>query len=35
MNILDFDIHAYEVEPGEVPVDYLKVVKELWFDQAI
>lgn len=35
MNILDFDVHAYEVEPGIVPVDYLKVVNELWFDKAI
>lgn len=35
MNIVDFDIHAYEVEQGEVPVDYLRVVNEIWFNKAI
>ncbi|MFW5438835.1 Holliday junction resolvase RecU [Paenibacillus apiarius] len=30
MSILDFDIHAYEVNSGRVPLDYLKVVDEVW-----
>lgn len=35
ISILDFDIHGYEVGSGIVPIDYLKVVQELWFDKAI
>jgi recombination protein U len=26
----DFEIHAYEVRPGRVPVDYLAVVGKVW-----
>lgn len=30
MSITDFDIHAYEVHSGRVPLDYLAVVDEVW-----
>ncbi|GED17219.1 Holliday junction resolvase RecU [Aneurinibacillus migulanus] len=26
----DFDVHAYQVPPGRVPVDYLQVVEKVW-----
>lgn len=26
----DFDVYAYEVRPGRVPVDYLQVVEQIW-----
>ena len=28
ISLEDFDIHAFEVKPGQVPVDYLKVIEE-------
>lgn len=30
MSILDFDVHAYEVDAGRVPLDYLAVVDQVW-----
>lgn len=31
IRIEDFDVHAYEVWSGRVPVDYLKAVDKIWF----
>ncbi|MBD7967727.1 Holliday junction resolvase RecU [Paenibacillus gallinarum] len=31
IRIEDFDVHAYEVSSGRVPVDYLKVIDNIWF----
>ncbi|OMC71495.1 Holliday junction resolvase RecU [Paenibacillus sp. FSL H7-0326] len=33
IRIEDFDIHAYEVTSGRVPVDYLKAVDKIWFTE--
>lgn len=34
IRIEDMDIHAYEVQPAGVPVDYLPVVKKIWFSES-
>lgn len=34
ISIEDFEIQAYQVFPGQVPVDYLKVVSKLWKEEV-
>nr|BDD46686.1 hypothetical protein 25 [Bacillales bacterium] len=30
ITINEFDVHAYQIEGGQVPVDYLSIVNEVW-----